>query len=258
RRSRPSSARSRSRWGSAPTGHRGGRSAWSSSAGCWSRSSSRSTSRRSSTSIWRNSRRKCSTAPPSSTRATWSRRRSNGGRVRRGFSESDRPQMRGMRKLLVAVLLPSLAAGCAVGPNYKRPDLSVPEKARGQVGPAEAASLADQPWWEIFKDSTLQQLVDEALKTGYDVRLAAARVEEARAVAGIARSDFYPQINYSAQFSRSKDSEYFTPGARPVNLHDVNLGMTWEIDLWGRIRRSSEAALANYYATEDARRGVLL
>jgi multidrug efflux system outer membrane protein len=163
-----------------------------------------------------------------------------------------------MRKLLVAVLLPSLLAGCAVGPNYKRPDLAVPEKARGQVGPAEASSLADQPWWEIFKDPTLQQLVDEALKTGYDVRLAAARVEEARAAAGIARADFYPQLNYSAQFSRSKDSDYTFPGAQPVNLHDVNLGMTWEIDLWGRIRRSSEAALANYYATEEGRRGVLL
>jgi multidrug efflux system outer membrane protein len=163
-----------------------------------------------------------------------------------------------MKKLLAAVLLPSLLAGCAVGPNYKRPDLAVPEKARGQVGPAEASSLADQPWWEIFKDPQLQQLVDEALKTGYDVRLAAARVEGARAAAGIARADFYPQINYSAQFSRSKDSGYYTPGAQPVNLHDVNLGMTWEIDLWGRIRRSSEAALANYYATEEARRGVLL
>jgi outer membrane protein, multidrug efflux system len=163
-----------------------------------------------------------------------------------------------MRKIFAALLLPSLLAGCAVGPNYKRPDLPVPEKARGQVGPAEAASLADRPWWEIFRDPTLQQLVDEALKNGYDVRFAAARVEEARAAAGIARADFYPQINYSAQFSRSKDSEYFTPGAQPVNLHDVNLGMTWEIDLWGRIRRSSEAALANYLATEEARRGVLL
>jgi multidrug efflux system outer membrane protein len=151
-----------------------------------------------------------------------------------------------------------MLAGCAVGPNYKRPDVPVPENVRGAVGPADAASLADKPWWEIFRDPTLEQLVDEALRNGYDVRLAAARVEEARAAAGIARADFYPQINYSAQFSRSKDSEYFTPGARPVNLHDVNLGMTWEIDLWGRIRRSSEAALANYLATEEARRGVLL
>src|SRR5215471_1649001 len=166
--------------------------------------------------------------------------------------------MRGMRKLLVAVLLPSLAAGCAVGPNYKKPDLPVPEKVRGSVTPAEAASLADAPWWEIFKDPTLEQLVDEALKTGYDIRLATARVEEARAAAGIARADFYPQIGYSAQFSRSRTSDFVTPGSTPINLHDVNLGATWEIDLWGRIRRSSEAALANYFATEEARRGVLL
>src|SRR5262249_41065649 len=115
--------------------------------------------------------------------------------------------MRGMRKLLVAVLLPSLVAGCAVGPNYKRPDLPVPDQVRGSATPAEAASLADSPWWEIFKDPTLAQLVDEALRNGYDIRLATARVEEARAAAGIARADFYPQIEYSAQFSRSRASD---------------------------------------------------
>ena len=86
--------------------------------------------------------------------------------------------------------LPGATAGNYTPSFLGGSDLAVPEKARGQVGPAEAASLADQPWWEVFKDPTLQQLVDESLKTGYDVRLAAARVEEARAVAGIARADF--------------------------------------------------------------------
>jgi multidrug efflux system outer membrane protein len=151
-----------------------------------------------------------------------------------------------------------LLAGCAVGPNYKRPAIAAPGEVRGKTGPAQAASLADSPWWEIFQDKTLQGLIDEALKNGYDVRVAAARVEEARANAGIARSDFYPQIGYSAQWSRARESGFLAPGVGTLSLHDVNLGLSWELDLWGRIRRSSESALAQYLATEEARRGVLL
>ena len=165
---------------------------------------------------------------------------------------------RGLVRALPPVLLTLLLSGCAVGPNYRRPAISSPEIVRGQIGPAQAASLADRAWWEIFQDETLQGLLDEALKNGYDVRLAAARVEEARANAGIARSEFYPQLGYQATWSRSRESEIFAPGVGTVSVHDVNLGLSWELDLWGRIRRSSEAALAQYLATEDARRGVLL
>ncbi len=163
-----------------------------------------------------------------------------------------------MRKILAALLLPLALSGCAVGPNYKRPPMAAPEQARGETGPAQAASLADRAWWEIFDDEALKGLLDEALKNGYDIRLAAARVEEARANAGIARSEFFPQIGYQAQWSRSRQSELLAPGVGTVSLHDVNLGLSWELDLWGRIRRSSEAALARYIASEEARRGVLL
>ncbi len=163
-----------------------------------------------------------------------------------------------MRNLLAALLLPVALSGCAVGPNYKRPPIAAPEQVRGETGPAQAASLADRAWWEIFDDETLKGLLDEALKNGYDVRLAAARVEEARANAGIARSQFFPQVGYQAQWSRSRESELLAPGVGIVSLHDVNLGLSWELDLWGRIRRSSEAALARYIASEEARRGVLL
>jgi outer membrane protein, multidrug efflux system len=165
-----------------------------------------------------------------------------------------------MSKALAGALLPLVLVGCAVGPNYKRPPIAAPTQTRGQVGPAEAASLADQAWWEIFDDETLRGLIAEALQNGYDVRIAAARVEEARANAGIARADFYPQIQYQAQWSRSRQSgaAFGIPNIPPVNLHDVNLGASWEIDLWGRIRRSSEAALAQYLGTEEARRAVLL
>ena len=104
----------------------------------------------------------------------------------------------------------------------------------------------------------LKHLVDEALRNNYDVRAAAWRVEEFRARAGIARSELFPQIGYQADWSRSRQSEFVVPGSRPVNLHDVNLGLSWEIDLWGRVRRLSEAALAQYLSTREARRGVLL
>jgi multidrug efflux system outer membrane protein len=161
-----------------------------------------------------------------------------------------------VRLLVLPLLL--LLSGCAVGPNYKRPPIAAPEQVRGETGPAQAASLADRAWWEIFDDEMLKGLLDEALKDGYDVRLAAARVEEARANAGIARSEFFPQIDYQGQWSRSRQSEFVAPGVGTVSLHDVNLGLTWEIDLWGRIRRSSESALAQYLASEEARRGVLL
>ena len=163
-----------------------------------------------------------------------------------------------MKSVAVLLLASSLAAGCAIGPIYKRPAVTVPAQTRGQVGTAEAASLADQPWWEVFGDDALKALIDEALRNNYDVRAAAWRVEEFRARAGIARSELFPQVGYQAGWSRSRQSEFVQPGSTPVNLHDVNLGLSWEIDLWGRIRRLSEAALAQYFSTREAQRGVLL
>jgi multidrug efflux system outer membrane protein len=163
-----------------------------------------------------------------------------------------------VKSTAVMLLASSLAAGCAVGPSYKRPTVTVPAQTRDQVGPAEAASLADQPWWEIFDDDSLKSLIDEALRSNFDVRAAVSRVEEFRARAGIARSELFPQVRYQGEWSRSRQSEFVQPGSTPVNLHDVNLGLSWEIDLWGRVRRLSEAALAQYLATREARRGVLL
>jgi len=163
-----------------------------------------------------------------------------------------------MNRWIPFVLLVLAPVGCAVGPNYKRPDVSVPREFRG-VSAAEAACLADQPWWEVFGDETLRSLIDEALRNNYDVRAAAWRVEESRARAGIVRSQFYPQIEYQAGWSRSRESAFVEPGgARPRNLYDVNLGLSWELDLWGRIRRLSEAGLAQYLSTEEAQRGVLV
>ncbi len=162
-----------------------------------------------------------------------------------------------MRSTAGIVLASSLFAACAVGPSYRRPEIASPAETRGQVRPPEAASLADEAWWEVFHDDALKDLIGEALKNGYDLRLSAWRVEEARANAGIARSQFFPQIQGEGGWTRSRQSDFVAPGS-PVNLFDINLGLTWEIDLWGRIRRLDEQALSLYLASEEARRGVTL
>jgi len=163
-----------------------------------------------------------------------------------------------VKKLALALLAGSFLTGCAVGPDYRRPLVTSPEQVRGQVGAGESASLADQAWWDIFQDDTLKALIGEALRNGFDVRLAAWRVEEARANAGIARSEFFPQIQLDGEWSRSGERELSSRDSKLVNQVDVNLGLSWELDLWGRIRRLNESALAQYLATEEARRGVML
>jgi len=155
-------------------------------------------------------------------------------------------------------LASSVLAACAVGPNYRRPAVSVPEEIRGQIEPAEAASLADQPWWELFHDEALKALIGEALRNGYDLRLASWRVEEARALAGVAGAQYWPQAQAAVDWARSRSSPYAAISSVPTNLVTANLGISWELDLWGRVRRLNQAALAQYLATEEARRGVLI
>ncbi len=165
-----------------------------------------------------------------------------------------------MRKIVAAVLGLAFLAGCAVGPNYKQPPVVVPDVYRDVQGPpAPAASLADLPWWEVFHDPVLTGLIDEALRNGYDVQLAAARVEESRARAGIARSEFFPSINYGGGWARGRGSAAVFPfTTATTNAISANVNFGWELDVWGRIRRLNEAAKAQYLATEYARRGVLL
>ncbi len=164
-----------------------------------------------------------------------------------------------MRLAIPLVLAGGVLASCAVGPAYRRPDVAVPPATRGEDGPARAASLADQAWWDVFHDDALRGLVAEALRNGYDARIAAWRVEEARALAGNTRAQRFPEIAGSAGWTRSRGSLYNSPvPPAPVDLYNVNLGASWELDLWGRVRRLDQAALAQYLATEDARRGVML
>ena len=165
------------------------------------------------------------------------------------------------RWLVAGMVMAALLAGCAIGPDYKRPPVAEPPVFRGQAT-AEAASLADLPWWEVFQDPILKNLITEALGSNYDVNIAAARVQEARAQVGVARSEYFPAIDYNvgAQRTRFSGALLGLSGAGPStnNLYYGFLSASWEIDIWGRIRRSNEAARASLLATEDARRGVWL
>jgi len=160
----------------------------------------------------------------------------------------------------LGVLGVALASGCAIGPDYKRPPVTPPDAFRNQTTPGETASLADQPWWEAFGDPVLRNLIQEALDGNYNVRIAAARVQQARAQAAVARSAFFPQIGYNATAVQSKGLQNIL-GIGSSDQSTLYLGgasMSWEIDLWGKIRRSSEAANAQFLASEEARRAVLL
>lgn len=165
--------------------------------------------------------------------------------------------MRGHR-LLAAGLALALASACAVGPNYVRPPVTAPEENRGQVAPLDAASIADLPWWEVFDDPVLQELILESLTANYDLKSAVARVEQARAQVGVAQSPFYPQIGYQTSTGRQHQPKFKGQSDETFNLFYGAFALAWEIDVWGRIRRSNEAAQEVLFATEEFRRGVLL
>jgi multidrug efflux system outer membrane protein len=161
----------------------------------------------------------------------------------------------------VAVLVVSCLAGCAIGPNYKRPVVDTPPTYRSEVpepAPVDATSLADLPWWQVFQDPVLQSLIQESLANGYDIRIVASRVEQARYSVGVTRADLLPQASYEGGAQRGR---FFNPLGNGNVTGNQFLGafqMAWEIDIWGRIRRSTEASLADLFATEDVQRGVIL
>lgn len=161
---------------------------------------------------------------------------------------------------LILVLLLSLT-GCAVGPNYKRPSINVPDLYRGVEGATQQASLADLSWWEVFKDEQLRKLVQTALTNNYDVRIAVTHIEQSRQLALQARAQYFPFLNYDVTSSDGKNEfggAIAPNGGREQGTFVGFASVAWEGDLWGRIRRENEAARAQYLATEQARRGVML
>ena len=142
-------------------------------------------------------------------------------------------------------------------------DLLIPEIHRGVVGAPAAESLADLPWWELFRDPVLQDLTRESLQQNFDLRIAVARVEQARLQVGITRSFLFPQVNFNAngtlqQVSRASEPPQSLGTDRTFRNLLLGFGLAWEIDVFGRIQRETEAATAVYFATEQARRGVLI
>jgi len=150
--------------------------------------------------------------------------------------------------------------GCAVGPNYKRPSINAPETFRGEIE-ISTNSFASLPWWQVFHDETLQNLIRTALTNNYDLRIAITRVEQARAMAAQARAGFFPQINYAATAARGKNvggGNTPSPTGTIGNVFAADVNASWEIDLWGRIRRLNESARAQFLASEEARRDVMI
>ena len=160
--------------------------------------------------------------------------------------------------LLVSVVCCALATGCVVGPKYHRPAVETPTGFRG-VAPnsqqqAQAASYADLPWWQIFQDPKLQELIRTALKQNYDLQLATERINAARAQVAITRSSLFPQVTGNANFNGGKENI----GQSKYNFLSLVGDVTFQLDFFGRLRRATEGARAQFLASEDARQTVVL
>jgi multidrug efflux system outer membrane protein len=157
--------------------------------------------------------------------------------------------------------LASLIGGCVQGPDYVKPTVEVPNAYRFATRPVQPDSqTVQQAWWNGFQDPGLSALVDEALANNRDLRLAAARVDEFAAILAGTKSQAFPQVGYDISGNRSRASAEKIPSfVDPLSTtFSTILSASWEIDLWGRIRRETEAARANLLASEEARRGVTL
>jgi outer membrane protein, multidrug efflux system len=150
-------------------------------------------------------------------------------------------------------------AGCAVGPNYQRPPVNAPETFRSE-NEISTNSFASLPWWRVFHDDTLQNLIRVALTNNYDLRIAVTRVEQARAIAAQARAQFFPQLNYEGIAGRGQNVSDNLPSPTGAIGADfaADANVSWEIDLWGQIRRLNEAARAQFLASQEARRDVMI
>ena len=182
----------------------------------------------------------------------------------------DRGCMQGARTIqtrwMIAAVVVSVLGGCMVGPDYQRPVLPSPAVFRGTADPAappDPTSLGDLQWFEVFQDEQLQGLIRTALVANYDLRDAVARVNEARANLGITRSEQFPNITASADTTTVRLSKNgLTPVPANVN-RDRTVGgvvlnlLSFEVDVWGRLRRATEAARAQVLAAEDTRQTVL-
>lgn len=173
------------------------------------------------------------------------------------------PIFRGLRKgqaviapVFVAAIFSAVLTGCTVGPRYSRPTVQTPASYHNvdPVTQAQAASFADLPWWQVFQDAQLQELICTALKQNYDLQLASERINAARAQVQVTHSRQLPQVQGGADFNGGKDSS----SQAGFNFLTLAADAAFQLDFFGRLRRETEAARAQLLATEDARQTVIL
>ena len=158
-----------------------------------------------------------------------------------------------MRTLFI-VLAVLLLTACAVGPDYETPEIDTPEAYR--FTDEEASDVINTRWWTQFEDPVLDQLIDEGLQANLDVRTAAARVEQFAARLNITRSELFPQVGYGVDADRQGISRDKANGLGIDSIttsYEATINVGWELDVWGRIRRASEASRAQLLAAEEAR-----
>ena len=157
-----------------------------------------------------------------------------------------------------AALVCALMTGCMVGPNYKKPTVQTPNAFRDlrdqPQAQSQAASYADLPWWQVFQDPQLQELIRTALKQNYDLQIATERINAARAQVAVTRSSLFPQVQGNANFLGGKESNFQTK----FNFLTLTADAAFQLDFFGKLRRATEAARAELLATEDARQTVIL
>jgi multidrug efflux system outer membrane protein len=164
-------------------------------------------------------------------------------------------------QLLGLSLTVLLSAGCAVGPNYKRPKVDVPGRYRGALPPVApqtpTESLGDQKWWDVFQDKQLQELIRTALQQNYDVRIAATRILQAQAQLGITRADQFPTISGGASAVNERNPQTKIFRQFETSANQVDLSLAWELDFWGKYRRATESARAILLANQWAQEAVV-
>ncbi|HWV44694.1 MAG TPA: efflux transporter outer membrane subunit [Nitrospira sp.] len=161
-------------------------------------------------------------------------------------------------RCMALLVLSALLTSCAMGPDYKRPQTDVDDRFRMAEGRSDLPSLANLPWWELLRDEQLQQLIRSALEHNWDLQRAVATIDEFRARALVARTDFLPQIATTVNAPAIRHTAFLVPGF--PNLFDYYFlgNLSWELDLWGRIRRSTEGARADLLSKEENRRAVTI
>jgi multidrug efflux system outer membrane protein len=166
-----------------------------------------------------------------------------------------------MRKLLAVSFISLILSGCMVGPDYQRPTVETP--ATWRVEEKTAQDLANTAWWRQLDDPVLDELIATAIRENKDLLIATARVDQFAAQYGVVRSYLYPQVGAYAQFGQQQVTEK-SGNDLPAGYNTITgnqqlvLNASWELDIWGRIRRSSESARASLLASEEGRRGVIL